>query len=459
MSLLLTIHSAHTGLQTAAQGINVVGHNTANATSEGYTRRTMVATSSHPLQRDGHWLGQGTRTLYFQRQSDFFVERQIVKTHAKQSQAQSAFESTRLLESRLNDGMSNSIVETYNRFVDSMKQLAQEPGDTVVRQQLVNDAEDFTESVRNAGAFAEERQDSIREEVEYSLNDINAMFRSIAEHNKRIRRDNVTMTNSDLMDQRDRLIAELSKHIGVDVHYRPDGQATVFFNGHPVVQEAHARTFSYSEDSDNRPVINLSSDNGIIDVTDGLQGELGGKLEAYDTIQEFVDDLSTFVIDFTVDFNTQHASGFDQSGVPGGDFFSMNSISPVTSFSVDSAIVNDVTLIAAAGSSTAEYGDRDNLDLLIDLDDSAIFNSGAYTPRQFLTYIYANVAQSTSSAGNDYQLYSAQMDDMFELRNSISGVDLDQEAMKLMEYQASYEAAARVLTVSNQLLGELMNIV
>ena len=51
------------------------------------------------------------------------------------------------------------------------------------------------------------------------------------------------------------------------------------------------------------------------------------------------------------------------------------------------------------------------------------------------------------------------MDDMFELRNSISGVDLDQEAMKLMEYQASYEAAARVLTVSNQLLGELMNVV
>jgi flagellar hook-associated protein 1 FlgK len=266
------------------------------------------------------------------------------------------------------------------------------------------------------------------------------------------------MTNSDLMDQRDRLIAELSKHIGVDVHYRADGQATVFFNGHPVVQEAHARTFSYDEDSDDRPIINLSSDSGTIDVTDGLQGELGGKMEAYDTAQDFVDDLSTFVIDLTVDFNTQHASGYDQSGVAGGDFFSMNAISPVTSFSIDSAIVDDVTLIAAAGASTAEYGDRGNLDLLIDLDGAALFNSGAYTPRQFLTHIYSNLAENTADARNDYALYSAQMDDMFELRNSISGVDLDQEAMKLMEYQASYEAAARVLTISNQLLGELMNM-
>ena len=459
MSLLLTIHSAHTGLKTSAAGINVVGHNTANATSEGYTRREIVATSGHPLQRDGHWLGQGTRTRHFMRQSDFFVERQLVKTHAKQSQAESAYESIRLLESRLNDGMSNSIVETYNRFIDSMKQLAQDPGDTVFRSQLIDDAEDFTGAVRDSGAFSIERQSSIREEAEFSLQEVNANFRSIAEHNKRIRQSNVTMTNSDLMDQRDRLIANLSKQIGVDVHYRADGQATVFFNGHPVVQESHARSFSYDEDSDDRPVINLSSDSGFIDVTDGLQGELGGKMEAYDTAQDFLDDLSTFVIDFTVDFNTQHASGYDMSGTAGGDFFSMNSTSPVTSFGVDSTLADDVTLIAAAGAATAEYGDRDNLDQLIAIDSVAMFNSGAFTSRQFLTHIYANLAQNTADAENDYELYSHQMDDMFELRTSISGVDLDQEAMKLMEYQAPYEAAARVLTISNQLLGELMNVV
>jgi flagellar hook-associated protein 1 FlgK len=459
MSLLLTIHSAHSGLKVASQGINVVGHNTANATSEGYTRRTLVATSSHPLQRDGHWLGQGTRTRYFQRHSDHFVERQIVKTHAKQSQAQSAYEAIRLLESRLNDGQANSIVETYNRFIDSMRQLSNDPGDNVFRSQLIDDAEDFTESVRNAGSFSEDRQLSIREEVEFSISEVNSVFQSIAEHNKRIRRESITMTNSDLMDQRDRLIAKLSEQIGVDVHYRSDGQATVFFDGHPVVQESYARTFSYSEDAADRPVISLSSNSGTIDVTDGLQGSLGGKLEAYDTAQDFLDDLSTFVIDFSVDFNTQHASGYDQSGNAGGDFFSVNSISPVTSFSLDSSLAADSTLIAAASVSTAEYGDRGNLDQLLAIDDVSMFNSGAFTPREFLTHIYSNLAENTAAAENDYELYSVQMDDMFELRNSIAGVDLDQEAMKLMEYQASYEAAARVLTVSNQLLGELMNMV
>ena len=48
---------------------------------------------------------------------------------------------------------------------------------------------------------------------------------------------------------------------------------------------------------------------------------------------------------------------------------------------------------------------------------------------------------------------------MEELRSSISGVDLDNEAARLIEYQASYEAASKVISVTNQMLQTLMNIV
>jgi flagellar hook-associated protein 1 FlgK len=42
---------------------------------------------------------------------------------------------------------------------------------------------------------------------------------------------------------------------------------------------------------------------------------------------------------------------------------------------------------------------------------------------------------------------------------SISGVDLDEEAADLLAWQAAYQAAARVVTATNEMLGELMNIV
>ena len=110
MSLLTTIHAAQRGLKVSSEGINVVGHNTANATTEGYSRRTMVTTTMHPLQRGGHWLGQGAQTKMFKRHTDVLVEQQIVGSHGRQSESKQAYETMRLYES-LSDGTSNSIVD------------------------------------------------------------------------------------------------------------------------------------------------------------------------------------------------------------------------------------------------------------------------------------------------------------------------------------------------------------
>ena len=168
--------------------------------------------------------------------------------------------------------------------------------------------------------------------------------------------------------------------------------------------------------------------------------------------------------DFVDEFNSRHSSGFDLNGNPGGDFFTYTASSPSSSFEVDSNLQDDITLIAAALSATSGVGDAENLtgtstyDGLIDLDTDSLI-SGVYTPSQYITLMYSQVARDTANAKNDFELYETRMDDMFELRSSISGVDLDEEAARLMEFQASYEASARVLSVTNQLIQEIMNVV
>jgi len=76
-----------------------------------------------------------------------------------------------------------------------------------------------------------------------------------------------------------------------------------------------------------------------------------------------------------------------------------------------------------------------------------------------LSNIYASVATQVRAAQDNFDLQSMRMEDINELRASISGVNLDEEAVKLMEYQASYEAASRVISVTNRLLAELMEVV
>ena len=122
------------------------------------------------------------------------------------------------------------------------------------------------------------------------------------------------MSNSDLMDQRDQMIAELSRMVGLTANFKPDGTATIFIDNFPAVQDGAHRTFEYGEDSDGRPQLFLATNSGQVEVTSGLSGHMGGKLTAYDAAQSFLTDMDTFVTDFATQMNTQHASGFDLNG-------------------------------------------------------------------------------------------------------------------------------------------------
>ena len=80
MSLLTTLHAARRGISVASEGINVVGHNTANATTDGYSRREMTVTTMYPLYRNGSWIGQGPQRASFYRSADSFVDQNMIET-------------------------------------------------------------------------------------------------------------------------------------------------------------------------------------------------------------------------------------------------------------------------------------------------------------------------------------------------------------------------------------------
>ena len=115
------------------------------------------------------------------------------------------------------------------------------------------------------------------------------------------------------MDQRDQM-AELSRMVGLTANFKSDGTAMVFIDNFPAVQDGAHRTFEYGEDSDGRPQLFLATNSGQVEVTSGLSGHMGGKLNAYDAANAFLTDMDTFVTDFATTMNTQHASGFDLNG-------------------------------------------------------------------------------------------------------------------------------------------------
>lgn len=459
MSLLTTLQAARRGLRVSSEGLNVVGHNVANATNENYARRTQSVSAMDPIRKNGQWLGQGAKTQYFRRHVDVMLEQQLVKTHGKHSRSKQAYESIRMLEARLADGSAGSVLDSYNTFMGSLRQMRDDPSDVVFRDQVMMEAERFTESVRTTSDFMVDNVQYVRDSLQGSIDDINNKIQSIAEFNKRIRHYGSTMAANDLKDQRDAVIKELSQLVGVHVYHRDDEQATVYIDNHAVVQEGNSRLLSYSEDANNDPILSISGNSANITINDGLEGELKGKLDAYSVASTFVNEMNTFVDAFATQLNSIHSSGnaLGQSSSSGIDFFEFNALSPSTSFRVNSNILDDVTLFSAA--LTDEVGDSDNLTLMIELDNTDTLIATSYSPTQFLSKIFADVGSAVNKASRDYEIQDLRLSDMNELRSSISGVDLDAEAARLIEYQASYEAASKVISVTNQMLQELMNIV
>ncbi len=62
------------------------------------------------------------------------------------------------------------------------------------------------------------------------------------------------------------------------------------------------------------------------------------------------------------------------------------------------------------------------------------------------------------SADTDVATYTNLSTITRESQQSVSGVNLDEEAAKLIQYQQAYQAAARAMQISSSLLDEILSI-
>ena len=250
----------------------------------------------------------------------------------------------------------------------------------------------------------------------------------------------------------------MAEEIGATVHFTPQWQATVFIGGHAAVSGGAARTLSVTTNATTgAPQVNLSAGSvAVVAVTSNLGGSFGGFSDSWVAADGYLSDLDTFVSELATPFNAQHQAGFDANAAAGGDFFTFTVGAEASTIDVDASLAADVSLFAAAQFGLGNAGDDGNLDLLLDLESTLSHQGGTLTGADALSAIYRQIGHDVSSFDFDNQMRQWELADMNELRQSISGVDLDEEAANLMAWQAAYEASARVITTTNQLLDTLM---
>ncbi|MEX1022301.1 MAG: flagellar basal body rod C-terminal domain-containing protein, partial [Dehalococcoidia bacterium] len=118
----------------------------------------------------------------------------------------------------------------------------------------------------------------------------------------------------------------------------------------------------------------------------------------------------------------------------------------------------DLALVAAAGGPGAT-GDGGNALAVADLQSATNLTAGNETYDAYFNGMITRLGVSVRDAQGISGAQGATIQHLSQLRASVSGVNLDEEMVNLVQYQKGYEAAARVIQAINEMLEQMMQMV
>ena len=127
------------------------------------------------------------------------------------------------------------------------------------------------------------------------------------------------------------------------------------------------------------------------------------------------------------------------------------------------AITNTNRIAAASQPSTALTGpkvpgDNTNALALVGLHTSRHSSLGNLTLNDYQTITIGNVGSAARESELTFNAVTLEVDQLQGLRESVSGVSLDEELTNLLSFQRSFEASARMITVADELFQTVLSM-
>ena len=347
MSGLLSIGKSAMFANYAA--LQTVGNNIANANTPGYSRQ-QIQLADAPAQFTGSgFFGKGVTVATVRRAYD-----QLLTTQATSAGSTAAGDSARLdkltqLENVFpigTSGIGYAAGDLLNAFVD----VSSNPTDASARQVALGKAQELASRFRDAGEQLSGLQTAVTQDVKASVGAINALARQVATLNQQIGAlKGSGQPPNHLLDERDQLISDISKHINVTTLASDDGSLGVFIGGgRNLVLGGVANTLKAVPDSFDPAKVQIALSEGTTDrliPADALSGgSIAGLLKFQnDDLTHATRLLGQMATAITGAVNRQQSLGLDL-GQPAGRG------API--FSVGNARV----LGASGNAGTAQFG-------------------------------------------------------------------------------------------------------
>ncbi|MBK5496550.1 flagellar hook-associated protein FlgK [Bacillus thuringiensis] len=420
------------GMLAAQMGLQTTKQNLSNIHTPGYVRQmvnygSVGASNGHtPEQR----IGYGVQTLGVDRITDEVKTKQFNDQLSQLSYYNYMNSTLSRVESMVGTTGKNSLSSLMDGFFNAFREVAKNPEQPNYYDTLISETGKFTSQVNRLAKNLDTVEAQTAEDIEAHVNEFNRLAASLAEANHKIGQAGTQVPNQ-LLDERDRIVTEMSKYANIEVSYESMNPniASVRMNGILTVNGQDTYPLQLNKEKDPMSVEIYGSE---INVTSGA---IKSAIDTKAKIVDYKKNLEDLMSSVKNQVNT----------VMGKDFFVGDHAKDMKLNPEFQKDISKMKISAETANKLAAITDGD-------------YKEGL-SYKQALDQFIVRVA-SDKSAVNAYQkIHGDLLEGIQQEKMSVEGVNMEEEMVNLMAFQKYFVANSKAITTMNEVFDSLFSII
>lgn len=467
-SAFLGLNIAFRSLMAHQQAMQVVSHNVANVNTPGYSRQEPVFAAAGPYTvpeatraAQAGQVGMGVEVIQIRRLSQSFINRSVWMEKQALGYWQVMSESLQHMEAIMPEPSEGGLSNALDQFWGAWRDLSADPESMALRAAAHEQGARMADVIRTYSEQIASYRQELNIQIQSYVQDINDIVQEIASLNNQITKVlAVGDQPNDLYDQRDQLVNRLSELCTITYVEDTTGTATILMGGHYLVMRGEAAVLETVPSVGDPMLLDVQ----WVDRSVAVQprgGKLGGILAARDNaisgVLASLDEIARALIN---EVNAVHNTGYGLDGSTGLDFFEGASAATIRM----SADVTDLTRLATAAGDPLNPGhptgpgDGSIALAIAQIAGKSVLSGGAITISDYYSMMIGRIGLQASHAEANREASKTMVAHLEDRRDQVAGVSLDEEAANMIRYQRAYQAAAKMITVIDQMIETLLNM-
>ncbi|PST23504.1 flagellar hook-associated protein FlgK [Rhizobium sp. JAB6] len=494
MSLTTALNNAQAIFNNTGTQSSVVSNNIANANNTNYSRRQAMLTTDMA----------GAQVVQISRSSEPALQKAYLSSTSSDSAQQLLLNAYSNLQSATIGGNDNEIAPaTYlSAFQDAMQNYAGSPSNATAAQSAINAAQSLATSLNNATTAVQGARADADKQISSDVDTLNSLLKQFQTANEAVKSataaaNPTSSALADAMDQRDSILNQISKIVGVTTVTRGNNDMALYTTSGTTLFETIPRTVTFQPTPTYTATTPVPGNSVYIDgvaLTPGqganttAQGTLQAALQIRDdvapTYQKQLDEIARGLVSVFAETNSDPskptlpglftwsggsvpASGTAVTGLAGS--IAVNS-KLITSQGGDPSLLRDGG-INNAGTETGYTkntsggsGYSTQLDAFITAMNAKMAfdpTAGSSTNASLMDYSASSIGWlegQRSAATTAAENTSAALSRSSGAYSNATGVSLDEELTLMMDIEQSYKAGTKILNTVNQMLQAVLDL-